>query len=257
MDMLGYGQSPPLTVVDGRGDVMEVAGNVVGVLDALEIRRSHVFGFHTGAQVAAQVAANWPDRVGSLILGGFGFRVGDDAGDFYSAMATHGPLPKRSIDGSHLTRLWMKAFSEVLKSWLAVRNPPTDPEATLLMRGVSPHRAIYTFLTDADLTFIERYVADSLLSRTVPELYQSTISTDPHTVLPRIKAPTLHIAPDSPHESPYAKRGERVVELLEDGEAVTLAESDDNMAEFRTVALAGAMLAFLGKHELKDSGAEH
>ena len=127
LDMLGYGHSPPLTVVDGRGDVMEVAGNVVSVLDALDIERAHVFGFHTGAQVAAQVAANWPDRVAALILGGFGFRVGEDAGDFYSAMTVHGPLPKRSVDGSHLTRLWMKAFSEVLKSWLAVRNPPTEP----------------------------------------------------------------------------------------------------------------------------------
>ena len=117
------------------------------------------------------------------------------------------------------------------------------------MRGVSPHRAIYTFLTDADLTFIERYVADSLLAKTVHELYQSTISTDPHTVLPRIKAPTLHIAPDSPFESPYAKRGDLVVELLVDGEELTLAGSDDNMAEFRTAELADMMLTFLAKHD--------
>jgi pimeloyl-ACP methyl ester carboxylesterase len=250
MDMLGYGLSPALPVVDGRGDVLDVARNVVSVLDALEIERCHVFGFHTGAQVAAQVAANWPDRLGALILGGFGFRVGDDAGDFYAAMAVHGPIPKQSYDGSHLTRLWMKAYSEVLKWWLIARNPPHDADAPALITGVSPHRAIHTFLTDAELTFMDRYIIDALRSRSVHALYQSTISTDPHTVLPRITAPTLHVAPDSPHESPYAMRGERVVSLLPHGEAVTLPQSDDNLVEFRTADLAELILGFLSAHPI-------
>jgi len=250
MDMLGYGLSPDLPILEGRGDVLDVARNVHAVLDALGIERAHLFGFHTGAQVAAHVAANWPDRVGALILGGFGFRVGEDASDFYAAMAVHGPLAKRSFDGSHLTSLWMKAYSEVLKWWLTARNPPREEEAPLLMRGVSPHRAMHTFMTDDELAFVQRYVVDSMNSRSVAALYQSTISTDPHTVLPRVGAPTLHISPDSPHESPYAMRGERVAALLEHGEAVTLPRSDDNLAEFRTAELAELMLEFLGRHAL-------
>ena len=45
-----------------------VAASVVHTLDALGIDKSHVFGLHTGAGIAAEVAATYPDRTGTLMV---------------------------------------------------------------------------------------------------------------------------------------------------------------------------------------------
>lgn len=45
------------------------AGDVVAVLDALGIGRAHVYGTSMGGRVAQWLAADFPERVGALILG--------------------------------------------------------------------------------------------------------------------------------------------------------------------------------------------
>ena len=61
IDMLGYGQSARLPE---DGDAMDVlARNTIGFLDALELSKAHLLGWHTGSVVAADVAADWPQRV--------------------------------------------------------------------------------------------------------------------------------------------------------------------------------------------------
>jgi pimeloyl-ACP methyl ester carboxylesterase len=251
IDMLGYGLSPMPPVEDGVTDVMHLARNCVEVLDALGVERAHVFGFHTGAMVAVHVAAGWPERVGALVLGGIGFRDGpQDAEEFLAAVGSNRPLVPRSDDGSHLTSLWTKAYSEVVKWWLLARNPPEDPTAQGLRRSVSPFRPVHTFLTDDELQFIERYITDFLRSRNVPALYQSTGRANLKELLPRIDAPTLHIDPGSPFESPFSKRGERVAALLPRGENVVVEGGDDNMVEFLAPELALIVGGFLARHPL-------
>ncbi|ARQ71595.1 alpha/beta fold hydrolase [Streptomyces marincola] len=47
----------------------EFAADAVAVLDALGVRRAHVYGTSMGGRVAQWLAADHPDRVGALVLG--------------------------------------------------------------------------------------------------------------------------------------------------------------------------------------------
>ncbi|MBI4234337.1 MAG: alpha/beta hydrolase, partial [Chloroflexi bacterium] len=64
LDTPGYGMSdPPLH----RYAVADYARCIVAFLDALHIQRTAIFGHHTGAALACEVAAAYPDYVDKLI----------------------------------------------------------------------------------------------------------------------------------------------------------------------------------------------
>jgi len=72
-DTRGHGLSeapPPPYSAD------ELAGDVVGILDALEIRQAVVCGLSVGGVIAQQMAIVHPDRVRALILCDTGTRIG-------------------------------------------------------------------------------------------------------------------------------------------------------------------------------------
>lgn len=65
-DQRGYSPGArPLAVADYALDAL--AGDVLGILDALEIESTHLVGHDWGSAVAWQVAATHPDRVRSLV----------------------------------------------------------------------------------------------------------------------------------------------------------------------------------------------
>ena len=253
VDLLGFGDSAPVPVHDGRADVVDVARNVVGVLDALGIERAHVFGFHTGAHMAAQVAANWPERVGSLIVVGLGFREDRrEVASAFEAIARHGGVPRSSFDGSHVVSLWMRAYSDVQRNWLHTRNPPLDPDAPELLRAPAPYRPMYTLLTPAELRFIERGLIDALREKESNGhlAYEAMVNVDMKELLPRVRVPTLHADPDSPYESPFCRRGARIATLIPDCEVTTIAGADDNACELTPERVAEVIIEFLGRHPL-------
>jgi 4,5:9,10-diseco-3-hydroxy-5,9,17-trioxoandrosta-1(10),2-diene-4-oate hydrolase len=68
-DMPGYGQSSKGVADDPFGDI---AGAMLGLLDALDIPRAHVVGNSLGGAVALRMALDAPQRVGRLVLMGPG-----------------------------------------------------------------------------------------------------------------------------------------------------------------------------------------
>jgi pimeloyl-ACP methyl ester carboxylesterase len=58
--MTGQPLNPPYTLED-------MAGDIVGLMDALGVKRAHLFGYSLGAMVAQIVSARHPDRVISFI----------------------------------------------------------------------------------------------------------------------------------------------------------------------------------------------
>jgi len=69
----------------------QMADDAVGLLDALQVRRAHVFGISLGGMIAQELALAYPERVGALVLGctspgGSGAagsaRLKDEIGDF-------------------------------------------------------------------------------------------------------------------------------------------------------------------------------
>jgi pimeloyl-ACP methyl ester carboxylesterase len=67
MDLPGYGDSYHPAEYPGMAGY---ARSVVDFFDALGLARTHLLGFHTGAAIAAEVAATFPERIDRLVVCG-------------------------------------------------------------------------------------------------------------------------------------------------------------------------------------------
>ncbi|MAI06836.1 MAG: hypothetical protein CBC47_06830 [Alphaproteobacteria bacterium TMED87] len=96
IDTPGYGSSdrPP-----HQPTIQEYASNLVYVLDHLKINKILVAGHHTGAQIAASFAANYPNRVFGIILHGAAQFTAEERTK-YQSYKFKPRTPK--LDGSHL-----------------------------------------------------------------------------------------------------------------------------------------------------------
>jgi len=92
-DHRGAGRSGPLT---GEHTIGDLAGDAVGLLDALEIESAHVVGISMGGMVAQELALRAPERVRTLTLG-CTFPGGPDA--TMTDMAVVGMLAEAVLSG--------------------------------------------------------------------------------------------------------------------------------------------------------------
>lgn len=100
MDIFGHGDSDPPPI---GSHIEDAAGTVVSFLDALGIGRSRVLGQHTGAAIATEVAASYPDRVEKLVL------VGSpdwEEENRVSLRQKKSPAVELTTDGSHSLEVW-------------------------------------------------------------------------------------------------------------------------------------------------------
>jgi pimeloyl-ACP methyl ester carboxylesterase len=65
-DNRGAGRSGPL---EGEHTIADLAGDALGLLDALEIDSAHVVGISMGGMVAQEIVLSAPERVRTLTLG--------------------------------------------------------------------------------------------------------------------------------------------------------------------------------------------
>jgi pimeloyl-ACP methyl ester carboxylesterase len=78
-DNRGHGRSQKLyNPADYALELM--AGDVAGLLDHLSIARADIMGYSLGARISTVLAISNPERLRSLILGGIGRRLVEDAG---------------------------------------------------------------------------------------------------------------------------------------------------------------------------------
>jgi pimeloyl-ACP methyl ester carboxylesterase len=94
---------------EGRPPLDAYAAQILAAADALGIDRFHLFGHHTGASLAIEIAAHAPGRIVSLMLAGPVFMTPEERASFiagYDAPIT----PQR--DGSHMARNWNYAASQ-------------------------------------------------------------------------------------------------------------------------------------------------
>ncbi len=69
-DTPGNGDSAPLATAAVAPELVDYADAFVRALDALRIERVDLYGFHTGAHIAIEMALAHPDRVGRMVLDG-------------------------------------------------------------------------------------------------------------------------------------------------------------------------------------------
>ena len=101
MDHMGYGMSDPRS---GIYEVADFARDVNDFLKAIGVDRCHIFGQHTGATVAIEMAAAYPGRVDRLFLSGCPYYTRE----MREARLKSGAFAPPVImdDGSHLTKAW-------------------------------------------------------------------------------------------------------------------------------------------------------
>ena len=99
-DTLGNGHSSP--PAPEKPDIAYLADAHLRALDALGVRQFDLYGHHTGAKLAVEIAITHPDRVGKLIMDGSSVRAPDDREMLLSGIK---PI-EIDDDGTHLLRAW-------------------------------------------------------------------------------------------------------------------------------------------------------
>lgn len=129
VDTMGYGDSDKPARPYSLQDYAET---VVMLLDALGIGKASLAGHHTGAFIAAEVAASHPERVENLILSA-AFHLNEQTRQWLLA-AKHWSI---ADNGSHLMDIWQQGM-ERLRRPLLVQQRLLDT----LKAGDSPHATL-------------------------------------------------------------------------------------------------------------------
>lgn len=153
LDTPGFGSS---FAPRGWPPMADYARWTIEALDALRVRRFHVFGQHTGANVAGELAVRHPDRVRSVTLLGPVPMSAAERREFRKLLSE--PIRPRA-DGAHLLENW---------GYAARYNPGCDPE----------------IVHDEVVSMLRAW-------RGRPQAYRAVSFNDSLAVLRRIRAPVL------------------------------------------------------------------
>ena len=149
-----HGDSDPPPVGFHIGDA---ARTVVSFLDALGAGLSHVLGQHTGAAIAAEMAALYPDRVEKLVLVG-----SPDWGEEKRVRLRQkkSPAVELNMDGSHLLEVWEQR-----------RHLATDSTSVEIMHraAMSALQALWWWPT------VHHWVEDQYLTKRLPLIRSPTL----------------------------------------------------------------------------------
>ena len=100
-DTPGNGDSEPLGLHEP--DMVDLARAVLGFLDAMGLEKVRLYGSHTGASIATELAILAPERVSHLVLDGLSAMSPEELEDVLEHYA-HPFVP--DLDGAYLLRLF-------------------------------------------------------------------------------------------------------------------------------------------------------
>lgn len=174
MDNPGYGCSdaPPR-----RPTVEEYADTVVALLDHLDIPKAVLVGHHTGAILAVDIAARYPERVDRLALSGPHY-MDAEMRDMLRSISTQWRVQP---DGSHMREKWDK-FSGWVDDPMIVHRVVTDllragetseyghfACADYLMENTLPKVNVPTLLIVGSNDFFANTPKNEVFEQTIPD----------------------------------------------------------------------------------------
>ncbi len=203
METLGYGSSdsPP-----GQYELPDYARSVVDFMDALGIGRTSLVGEHTGAAIAAEVAADYAPRLHKLLLSGFPLFTKAEL-----VTRRQGQVPDHSVrieplelqyDGSHLVVAWQHA-----RDGLRIQDRPLSEIQAVVMsilqsgaRNVEAHLALWQYRPELRLPLIK---TPTLVLMTTDDQFYAQADA----VRRLIPGSRVKIIPDggfyAPHHAPF------------------------------------------------------
>lgn len=161
-------------------EIADFAQVTAGVLDELGVRQAKVYGNHTGACIAVELAVRRPDLVGGLLADGL---ATFDAA-FQADLAAHYFIDMRpDVNAAHLQRAW-HAFRDVVLFWPWYRQTLEGIRASVPPEPAVMHRFAMDFIRSGasyrhSYAAAFRYPSAARLAQvTVPTL-TTTSPTDP------------------------------------------------------------------------------
>ncbi len=165
-DLRGFGESSRPAGVESYG-ILDIVGDVLGILDAQGVQRAHVVGHDWGAALAWAIAAFVPDRV-----------------DHLAALSVGHPSAFRDVGDVQRQKSWymlLFQFEDIAEQWLSA-----DDFAN--MRSWSSHPDIDKVVADLSrpgaLTAALNWYRANVHPRTWIE---------PPLVFPQVQAPTMGV----------------------------------------------------------------
>jgi 3-oxoadipate enol-lactonase len=133
-DQRGFGNS---TANTGRTGIDEAAGDLIAVLDALQMPRAHLVGQSMGAFVALRAALNHPDRAGSLVLSTT--LAGADA---HHTRALRAAVPDRPRRDRHpvVSADFSRAQPDLVVLYNLISSFGTKPPVGEMLEAMATHR---------------------------------------------------------------------------------------------------------------------
>lgn len=137
-DTPGYGLSDPLPL--DTPSIADFADAALALADALGLAEFGVYGAHTGAMIAAELACRGDGRVAAAVLDGF---VVLDEIERTDLLANYFNKPPPSADGSHLAWAWARIRDQMIfYPWYR------KERAARMKFDVAPAAALQPYLLD-------------------------------------------------------------------------------------------------------------
>lgn len=210
-DTLGNGDSVPMR--QPQPELIDYADALLRVMDALQLETVDIYGTHTGAHIAMEVAIARPDRIRRAVLDGVGMWAGSERQDLLENYAPHVQL-----DAYGTQIFWAIQFVRD-QAWF-FPHYRKDAEHNRKLGGLPP-AVLHTIIVEVLKAISTYHLA-----------YRAVFRNAPHERLSLIKASTLVMAD---RDDPLAPDTEVAAALLVDGRA-QIVDGDVSAAGLRDKA---------------------
>ena len=218
-DTLGHGDSAAAAM--DVPDIVYYAGALGRVLDTLGVGEIDIYGTHTGASIASELAIAQPERVHRLVIDGIGLFTGEEQADL---LANYAPAIQPDALGSHLNWAWQFVRDQaVFFPWYR-----RDAEHSRA-EGMPPTKVLHDIVVEV-LKAINTY----------HHAYRAAFSHSKRERLPLVSVPALVMGEAS---DPLSLTQNEVCALLPAGELADLSHTPDGV----TAAKAAAIIEFIDR----------
>ena len=231
LDTRGFGNSAP---PQGPAEMMVYADDVVQVLDALAIERTHLCGLHTGNKIAAALAAGWPDRTDRVVLVGRTHSIIVNQAAREAAIRASMTARPKSNPGAParegIQERWALALREVSQIWM------------------TPDVIGSEHLDDDALQLLRDEVIDEVSGwNGVETVYAANFAFDLAGALARVEAPTLVIELVTPETATLGPQAPLLQALMSNCDVLAIHEHERTLLRDHPERLATAVIDFLSR----------
>jgi len=218
-----------------KHQIADLARSFVHFMDALDMQKSHIFGYHTGNKIGTEIAAQWPSRVDGLILAGQTHSLMTDFDELKAVIQAHPEIQSLSEARQVASRGVGTARPEPSTRHVE----PSSAESQMLRGWAAEFSRISNIWWDnigtqelSPEVFNSRRnrVLDTLQALGDAEVHKEIFAYDLGTRMRLIKAKTLILEVEVPSEEHLGRQGKKLLQLIPNSQLATIKHTGGGMA---------------------------